>query len=565
MAEPIKITLGSLDGSIKTVKVMNKLAASAVTSVAGRVGDVILSQYDVGLGNINNTSDLNKPISTATQNALDSILLSGANVNADWDAVGGASEIFNKPAFGDITGSSIADFATSDQGVLADSAIQSISSNTGVIIDDSDPINIIIDVTGAVGPQGPIGPIGPSGLQGLQGDIGPSGAIGLTGPSGADAVVDNTAYGISWSGDITQAATRDALYQEIEILPRFGDDVSEFNNNALYISSGDNVSDLANDAGYLTGNYQLSIEKGSPSGYASLDAFGKVPSSELPSYVDDVLEYADFASLPVTGESGKIYVTVDDGKIYRWTGSIYVEISADAGAPVSSVNTLIGAVVLDPDNLDDTSTTNKFTTQAEIDKLSGIAPNAEVNVNADWGSVGGDSEILNKPAFGDITGSNIADFATSGQGDLADTALQSSDNVSLLVNDTGYLLSGDNISLLANNALYVASGDNVSDLANDAGYITSADTLGFKYRSETGNYTVVATDYTIDCISGNQTITMLDATTVSGQIFVVKNSSPSVITITGTSSQTFDGNASVETDFPQSLTLQSTNTNWIII
>jgi len=58
---------------------------------------------------------------------------------------------------------------------------------------------------------------------------------------------------------------------------------------------------------------------------------------------------------------------------------------------------------------------------------------------------------------------------------------------------------------------------------------------------------------------------MLDATTVSGQIFVVKNSSPSVITITGTSSQTFDGNASVETNFPQSLTLQSTNTNWIII
>ena len=77
MAEPIKITLGSLDGSIKTVKVMNKLAASAVTSVAGRIGDVVLSQYDVGLGNLNNTSDLNKPISTATQAAIDAINVSG--------------------------------------------------------------------------------------------------------------------------------------------------------------------------------------------------------------------------------------------------------------------------------------------------------------------------------------------------------------------------------------------------------------------------------------------------------------------------------------------------------
>ena len=128
---------------------------------------------------------------------------------------------------------------------------------------------------------------------------------------------------------------------------------------------------------------------------------------------------------------------------------------------------------------------------------------------------------------------NTGAFATSGQGVLADSALQ----------------SGDNISLLTNNA----------------GYITSADTFNFQYRAETGNYTVVATDYTVNCISGNQTITMLDATTVSGQIFVVKNSSTGVITITGTSSQTFDGNASVETNYPQSLTLQSTNTNWIII
>jgi hypothetical protein len=58
---------------------------------------------------------------------------------------------------------------------------------------------------------------------------------------------------------------------------------------------------------------------------------------------------------------------------------------------------------------------------------------------------------------------------------------------------------------------------------------------------------------------------MLDATTVSGQIFVIKNSSTGVITITGTASQTFDNNASVETEYPQSLTLQSTNINWIII
>jgi Chaperone of endosialidase/Uncharacterized conserved protein (DUF2190) len=54
---------------------------------------------------------------------------------------------------------------------------------------------------------------------------------------------------------------------------------------------------------------------------------GKVPSSQLPSYVDDVIEVANYAALPVTGESGKIYITIDNNHIFRWTGSIYVEIT----------------------------------------------------------------------------------------------------------------------------------------------------------------------------------------------------------------------------------------------
>ena len=53
---------------------------------------------------------------------------------------------------------------------------------------------------------------------------------------------------------------------------------------------------------------------------------GKVPSSQLPSYVDDVIEVANYAALPATGETGKIYVTIDTNYIYRWTGSVYVEI-----------------------------------------------------------------------------------------------------------------------------------------------------------------------------------------------------------------------------------------------
>ena len=67
--------------------------------------------------------------------------------------------------------------------------------------------------------------------------------------------------------------------------------------------------------------------KGTASGVAELDANGKVPSSQLPSYVDDVLEYSAKSSFPATGETGKIYVDTTTNKTYRWSGSAYVEIS----------------------------------------------------------------------------------------------------------------------------------------------------------------------------------------------------------------------------------------------
>ena len=77
----------------------------------------------------------------------------------------------------------------------------------------------------------------------------------------------------------------------------------------------------------VTGKLDAS-EKGAIDGVAELGHDGKVPSSQLPSYVDDVLEYAALASFPATGETGKIYVALDTNKTYRWSGSTYIEISS---------------------------------------------------------------------------------------------------------------------------------------------------------------------------------------------------------------------------------------------
>lgn len=71
---------------------------------------------------------------------------------------------------------------------------------------------------------------------------------------------------------------------------------------------------------------------GAANGVATLDATGKVPTVQLPSYVDDVIEGANLAAFPGTGETGKIYVALDTNKAYRWSGTVYVEISAAPGS-----------------------------------------------------------------------------------------------------------------------------------------------------------------------------------------------------------------------------------------
>ena len=79
--------------------------------------------------------------------------------------------------------------------------------------------------------------------------------------------------------------------------------------------------------GNVTNDAQVKrSEMGVADGVATLDSTGKVPASQLPSFVDDVIEVNDFESLPEEGEAGKIYVTTTDNKSYRWAGSSYVEI-----------------------------------------------------------------------------------------------------------------------------------------------------------------------------------------------------------------------------------------------
>ena len=110
---------------------------------------------------------------------------------------------------------------------------------------------------------------------------------------------------------------------------------SDFVSDASYVHidvdsalSGSSSNPVENQAIHtaLAGKLDTTL-KGANSGLAELDANGKVPTSQLPSFVDDVVEADNYDSLPVEGETGKIYVTLDTNKTYRWSGSAYVEIS----------------------------------------------------------------------------------------------------------------------------------------------------------------------------------------------------------------------------------------------
>lgn len=118
---------------------------------------------------------------------------------------------------------------------------------------------------------------------------------------------------------------------------------------------------------------------------------GVVPSSQLPSYVDDVLDFAVLANFPVTGETGKIYVATDTNVTYRWSGSAYVEISASLALGTTSATAYRGdfgntaythsqiitgnphgltAVNLNLGNLDNTSDINKPISTAQQTALN---------------------------------------------------------------------------------------------------------------------------------------------------------------------------------------------------
>lgn len=219
------------------------------------------------------------------------------------------------------------------------------------------------------------------GPQGEQGEQGIQGIQGIQGVPGADG---------SGSGDMTKAVydpgnkNGNAFSQDNMVDGSTNKNFTTAEKTKL--NGIEALADVTDAANVAAAGAQMTSGKNANNGYAGLDSSGLIPSSLLPSYVDDVIEAANFAAL-TGGVAGKIYVTLDNNKTYRWSGSAFVEISASPGSTDSVTE----------------GSTNLYYTQARAD--------ARVAAAAATGTgdlVRANSPTLVTPALGTPASGNLA-------------------------------------------------------------------------------------------------------------------------------------------------------------
>ncbi len=160
--------------------------------------------------------------------------------------------------------------------------------------------------------------------------------------------LDTTGVKTLWSKikDQDAATLKSAKsYAGQEVGTQVGDLATKLRDGTITVKNAQIADKASSDSNgnLISSTYVKNSLKGVASGIATLDASGKVPSSQLPSYVDDVLEYDNLSSFPATGETGKIYVAKDTNKIYRYSGSQYTVISETLSLGTTSSTAYSGA------------------------------------------------------------------------------------------------------------------------------------------------------------------------------------------------------------------------------
>jgi hypothetical protein len=234
-------------------------------------------------------------------------------------------------------------------------------------------------------------------------------------------------------------------------------------------------------SGYGITDAILSSTIGAASGIAPLGSDSKISSTYLPSYVDDVLEYANLAGFPATGETAKIYVALDTNKIYRWSGSAYIEISPTAG---------------NADTATTLATSRSISTTGDATWTVNFNGSANATAAITLASVvtAGTGTKVTYNAKGLITGSttltvsDITDIATSYQAkhaNLTTIAGLSTSSTGLIVLTNGVASLDTSTHLISGGVLGTPSSGDLANCTNAIGYSLKSATTSISVSAAT--------------------------------------------------------------------------------
>ncbi len=353
------------------------------------------TKSDVGLGNVDNTSDMNKPISTTTQTALNG-KEDVANKATDFSIINDTlypsikavddrintlpiSQLIREEFTylgGVQTFTLISNYTqvysveVQGQGALSLSQYDLILPNQIEILDELELGDYIVVIY--------------------------SDSISGTLSHYSQAQVDNL---ISTKQDILVSGGNIKTLEGQSLL---GSGNIDLDKTSVGLNNVDNTSDVDKPISTATQTALNSkLDKDTTAGVERVWVYGTdgIGSEKPTSDFKDVLEFVDFASFPTTGESGKIYVALDTNFTYRWTGSVYVQIGGGIKSRITNTSvsgsyvlnhslasdwklTLTGATTLSEINLPTGDDTIEFTLK--------IFGNFPLTIPAYW-TVKGDS------------------------------------------------------------------------------------------------------------------------------------------------------------------------------
>ena len=418
--------------------------------------NITIDKASMGLDQVNNTSDLNKPISTATQSYVDTAVSSASTPNAT-TLVNGKVRL------------------AGDLGGTANSpTVPALAEKETIYSAQSSNLNFRFNKKTLHATSG-------SGLSynPLTGNIG--------------VYVESTMY----------INVTSVMIHNDSVAPTFSSEFTKSADSLPYITGQDNyiyatlvnldpiriIYTIKRGGTNIYGTFLTTDLKGANNGVDGFDSSGNVPSAQLPSFVDDVVDYATLSAFPVTGESGKIYVALDTNLTYRWSGSVYVEISPSLALGETSASAYRGdrgKIAYDHSQL--TSGNPHNVTKSDVG-LSNVA-------NSDTTTTANITDSSNKrfvtdaqlTVIGNTSGTNTGDQDLSGYATKNITLDRKTASYTLVANDNGKMIEMNvaSANTLTIDASIFSAGNQILISQYGAGQTTITAGAGVTLRSSGG-------------------------------------------------------------------------------